>query len=319
MPNAKNTWVRYLLVTGLYLFLHRYLQPLLYSSPTVLPAYLWHEEGWVEIAPLSPAASFNLGSPEPFAIVKEEKLPWYANSPLDLRDLRTRFDTSLFINAFSLGLNNPLMDEEHNIALAAAHLAGTIIQPEQIFSLNKALGPRTEARGFGLGPFYVNGQLQTAVGGGLCKVATALYNLAAYCDLELVERHQHSMSVSYIPPGRDATLLWGVKDLRFRNDKKHSLLLWAEVWDKTLYVALYGKYDPPLVKWHAEKIATTPTWTIRRRNSSLASGETHFIPGAPGMSVKTWISVSYRGEPPLEKLFYTNYYRPLPNYREFGP
>ncbi|HHY10948.1 MAG TPA: VanW family protein, partial [Firmicutes bacterium] len=149
--NAKRNLVRFLIIASLYLTLQRYLHPLLYSSPPVLPAYLWHEEGWVAVPQSSPAPSFHSAPPRPFALVKEEELPWYLEPPLDLRDLRTRYDAPLFITGFSLGLNNPLLDEEHNIALAAGYLAGTVIEPQQVFSLNKTLGPRTKARGFGPG------------------------------------------------------------------------------------------------------------------------------------------------------------------------
>ncbi|NLJ81491.1 MAG: VanW family protein [Firmicutes bacterium] len=316
--------VRFLVLLALYLALHVLSQPLIYSSPPILPSRLWASDGMVRFGQSSLAwtaavPAGNGAAVQFYGLVPEENLPWFANPPLDLRDIKVRAGTERFINAFYTTVPQPILEEQQNTALAAAYLAGTVIEPNTVFSLNKSIGPRTSARGFGRGPLYKNGQLSATLGGGICKVATTMYNLAVYSDLDVVERHAHSMSVPYVPPGRDATLLWGSKDLRLVNNKDHPLLIWAEVKGNTLYIALYGQYDPPLVEWHLEEMNKVPTWTIRRKNSQLAPGEVRSVDGAEGMSVKSWVEIQYRGLAPSRKHLSTDFYRPLPNYIEYGP
>lgn len=310
-----------LLVLGFYLFLSY-----TYFDPLSLPSSLWAQDGWVQLAttkvPVQPILSKTTGASQGellYGLVAEQDLPWFSDPPLDLRDLRARFQAERFITAFRTTLPDPILHEEDNVAMAASYLAGTVIQPHAIFSLNHAIGPRTTARGFGPGPLYLNGHAATTIGGGICKVATTMYNVGVYSDLHLVERHAHSMLVPYVPPGRDATLLWGQKDLRFLNDKGHPLVIWAAVLQNTLYISLYGQYDPPRVEWHNEESNRVPTWTVRRKNLALAPGEILSVQGFDGISVKTWVSVDYPDQPTTQRYLGSDYYKPMPNYVDYGP
>ncbi len=311
-----------LLVIGAYLGFSAHLNRFQFSPGPILPVLLWSEDGLASLVPptLEPAspAGAGLGN-KLYGPVAERDLPWYSAPPLDLTDLRLRYSANRFINAFRTTLPDPILQEEHNVTIAAEYLAGTVIEPGAIFSLNRTIGPRTKNRGFGPGPLYANGQIGTTTGGGICKVATTMYNLGVHSDLHLVERHPHSMPVPYVPPGRDATILWGLKDVRFMNNKDHPVLLWAEVKDTTLYIALYGQYDPPLVEWQREEMNRVPTWTIKRRNPNLAPGEIRSLEGAPGLTVRTWVEVEYPGGTQARRELGVDHYRPLPNYIEYGP
>ena len=53
-------------------------------------------------------------------------------------------------------------------------------------------------------------------GGGACKIATSLYNLVVLTNQEVIERHNHSMPINYVPYGQDATVAYGVKDLNLK-------------------------------------------------------------------------------------------------------
>lgn len=287
---------------------------------------LWAEDGWLTLSArdksIQAVFSKTTGASRGellYGAVREEDLPWFSAPPVDLNDLRTKYQAYLFISGFRTTLPDPILQEEFNVGLAAMYLAGTVIMPSATFSLNQAIGPRTKERGFGPGPLYLNGQVSTTTGGGICKVATTMYNVGIYADLHLVERHPHSMLVPYVPPGRDATIVWGQKDLRFLNNKDHPLVIWAAIEQTTLYIALYGAYDPPRVEWHSEETGRVPTWTIRRRNPRLAPGEVRTLAGSEGMSVKTWITVDYPDEPAIERYLGMDYYKPLPNYVDYGP
>ena len=325
MGGKRNSRLRaafVFLVIGAQLALSAYLNQFRFSPDPILPTLLWSEDGLASLAISGARLALPVGAGlgnKLYGPVAEEDLPWYAAPPLDLTDARLRYSAYLFINAFRTTLPDPILQEEHNVTTAAEYLSGTVIEPGAIFSLNQAIGPRTKNRGFGPGPLYANGQIGTTTGGGICKVATTMYNLGVHSDLHLVERHPHSMPVPYVPPGRDATILWGLKDVRFLNNKGHPLVLWAAVQDTTLYIALYGQYDPPLVEWQREEMNRVPTWTIKRRNRNLAPGEMRSLEGAPGLTVRTWVEVEYPGGIKAKRELGVDYYRPLPNYIEYGP
>jgi hypothetical protein len=63
------------------------------------------------------------------------------------------------------------------------------------------------------------GCLIPAVGGGLCQLSNALYEVALQAQLEIVERwgHSHIVPGSAAACGRDATVAWNYIDLRFRS------------------------------------------------------------------------------------------------------
>jgi vancomycin resistance protein YoaR len=112
-----------------------------------------------------------------------------------------------------------------NIQRAARLLDGTLIRPGETFSLNEALGRRTEARGFVEAPQIFAGRLEDAVGGGVSQVATTLYNAAFFAGLRLVAHSPHQFYISRYPMGREATVSWGGPELVFENDWPAGILL----------------------------------------------------------------------------------------------
>ena len=112
-----------------------------------------------------------------------------------------------------------------NIKRAATLLDGTIILPGKVFSLNGALGKRTEAKGFVSAPQIFNGRFEDAVGGGISQVATTLYNAAFFSGIKLVAHQAHQFYISRYPMGREATVSWGGPELIFRNDWPAAILM----------------------------------------------------------------------------------------------
>lgn len=181
--------------------------------------------------------------------------------------------------------------EKHNVGVAAALIKGQVVPPGAVFSTNRALGPRTSDRNFQKGLTYFGAEQIYTVGGGICRLASALYNGAVLANLEVVERWPHSMPVPYVPPGQDATIA-AYKDLRFRNSTAAPLLIWAEYRDPTLYVAFYGREKPPKVQWHHEILARWPHQTEYRINPQLKPGEERIVrPGADGLRVRSWVTI----------------------------
>lgn len=146
-----------------------------------------------------------------------------------------------------------------NLAIACKKLNGQVIQPGEVFSYNKALGKRSVENGYKEAAVYVNGGVENGLGGGICQISSTLYNTVLFANLGIVERHQHSFTTSYVDPGRDATVVYGALDFKFKNTRKYPVKLEAYIKSGVATVSIYG------LKEDAEynvKVVSTVTETI---------------------------------------------------------
>ena len=127
-----------------------------------------------------------------------------------------------------------------NIKRASELLDGTIILPGKEFSLNEALGKRTEQKGFVSAPQIFNGKFEDAVGGGISQVATTLFNAAFFSGIKLVEHRAHQFYISRYPMGREATVSWGGPELIFKNDWPAAILMKLEATDSGITVRFFS-------------------------------------------------------------------------------
>jgi len=134
--------------------------------------------------------------------------------------------------------------ERTNILLAAQSVDNVTVAPGEEFSFNAEVGERTPERGYQEGLMFDNGRVIRGTGGGICLVATGLYNAALYAGLPITERHPHSGLVSYAAPGCDAGIVYGQEDLKFRNTTSKPIVIRAEAEDDHVSVHLFG--HPPL-------------------------------------------------------------------------
>ena len=128
----------------------------------------------------------------------------------------------------------------HNVALMADILDNRLVMPGQQFSFNEAVGPRTEERGFLEGSAIVDGLLLPSIGGGVCQVASTLFEAVYAAGLEVDERHNHDFYISHYPLGLDATVSWPDLDFRFTNNTEHPVLIRATADASTMIVNLYS-------------------------------------------------------------------------------
>ncbi|MEG1880738.1 MAG: VanW family protein, partial [Oscillospiraceae bacterium] len=106
----------------------------------------------------------------------------------------------------------------NNVRLASKKMNGTELMPGEVFSYNNIVGERSRANGFQAAPVFVGNKVESGLGGGVCQPSSTLYSAVLYANLEIVERNQHSLSVSYMPGGMDATVSYGSLDFRFKNN-----------------------------------------------------------------------------------------------------
>ena len=131
-------------------------------------------------------------------------------------------------------------NRSHNIELATRSLDSTVVFPGETFSFNRTIGQRTVERGYRQAPVIVRGELSEGVGGGICQVSSTLFNAVDNAGLQIVERYAHSRHVTYVPPGRDATVSWYGPDFAFRNTLNQPVLIRAYAGHGTMRVVLYS-------------------------------------------------------------------------------
>jgi len=121
------------------------------------------------------------------------------------------------IACYVTALQGRTPSQVHNLTLAARRVNGTVLQPNQVFSFVKQVGPWTADMGYVRAPVSYDGELVRDWGGGVCQTSTTLYNAALLAGLEIVERHHHHWPARYAPLGRDAAVAYSDIDLKFRN------------------------------------------------------------------------------------------------------
>jgi len=248
---------------------------------------------------------------------KVKQVPWQKDP--EFLKAQKENHTPVMMAAYRTVLPDPLPGEESNVHLGASYLRGTIVKPGQVFSQNLAVGPYSQWRGFREGPVYLGSQLSTTTGGGVCKIASTLYNVAILCNLPIVERHPHSMPVPYVPYGQDATVNYGAKDIKFLNNLSHPILIWAQGVDNSLYIAFYGQSKPPQVEWHHKVLKIQKAVKTYRNNWTMPEGEEKLVShGMDGALIRSWITITDESGKSEVKDLGSCWYSPMPAVIEKG-
>lgn len=157
-------------------------------------------------------------------------------------------------------------DRTKNLELACAAIDGTILNPGEIFSFNKVVGERTPEKGYRPATIYqAGGKSEAETGGGVCQVASTIYETVLYADLDVVERAPHMFTVTYVDMGQDATIYWGSLDFKFKNSTKHPIRIDASVSGGYVHIALVGtaeEKDYDHIKMTYTTLSTTPWKTV---------------------------------------------------------
>ncbi|MFC7687014.1 VanW family protein [Ureibacillus sp. GCM10028918] len=104
-----------------------------------------------------------------------------------------------------------------NIELSAIAINNIIVGNNDTFSFNSVVGPRDVASGYQMAPEIIKGKMVMGIGGGICQTSSTLFNAVDKLHVKIIERHNHSKDVGYVPKGRDATVSFGGLDFSFQN------------------------------------------------------------------------------------------------------
>lgn len=148
--------------------------------------------------------------------------------------------------------NSRNKNRSHNIALAAKAINNAVVFPGEVFSFNKVVGKRTKEKGYLQAKVIVKGELSEGIGGGICQVSTTLFNAIDHAGLQIVQRYSHSRNVSYVLPGRDATVSWDGPDFSFKNKYNQPILIRVYAGEGRMFVTIYStdmiEYKPRIVR-----------------------------------------------------------------------
>lgn len=147
--------------------------------------------------------------------------------------------TPYVLATFSTELARVEWARNENVRVAAKKLSGAYLLPGAEFSFNRLVGPRGGDAGYRDAPTFTPLGKLDSLAGGICQLSSTVYNAALLANLEIVERHPHSLTVRYLLPGRDATVS-EYADLRFRNSREGPIRVLVELNGRQLKCTITG-------------------------------------------------------------------------------
>ena len=194
-------------------------------------------------------------------------------------------------------VNNP--DRTTNLRLAASKVNEYVLMPGETFSDNEVVGERTVSAGYRNAAVYINGEVEDGLGGGICQISSTLYNAVVFANLDVTVRRNHQFVTSYVQAGRDATVVYGSQDFKFKNSRKYPVKISATVNSGVATISIYGikeetEYD---ISFQVNTISTIPVTVSYVDDPSLESGkEVVKQSGANGVITETYKIVRQNGK-----------------------
>lgn len=151
-----------------------------------------------------------------------------------------------------------------NLIIASKAIDGKIIQPGETFSFNRVVGERTSKKGYKPAPIFAGSGTQDGIGGGICQVASTMFNCALMANVKITERHQHNQRVAYVPLGRDAAIYWGSQDFKWTNNTKYPIKIRMSVSNGTISCKFYTCYNVKPKKVSLKVTQSGKKFTLKR-------------------------------------------------------
>jgi vancomycin resistance protein YoaR len=164
-----------------------------------------------------------------------------------------------------------------------------------------------------MAPVIIGNKFDEGMGGGICQVSSTAYKAALLAGMAVVERHNHSLTVSYIDLGLDAAVVYGMLDLKLRNDSAAHVLLKTFVHGNVLTVKIFGSVIPDRkISLASAVIEVFEPEELRVVDPELLAGvEEVTEKGARGYKVTTKRMVAEGGVAVTTEQLPSSYYRPI--------
>ena len=237
------------------------------------------------VYPSENGVDFNISIDEAKAIVQEQKEEYviplkYSTPSVTTNMIGTEAFPDL-LSQYQTTYSTRDTDRTTNLRLAANKINGTVVMPGETFSYNKVVGERTIAAGYKEAPIYVSGKVVDGLGGGICQITSTLYNAVVYANLEIVERSNHQFIPSYVTASRDATVVYGSIDFKFKNNRDYPIKIVCSVSGGIASFQIFGMktendYDVEISSYQTGTTATaiySEAYKILKKDGKVVSKE----------------------------------------------
>lgn len=203
-----------------------------------------------------------------------------------------------------------------NVTNGCSKIDGTLLFPGEEFSAYKTISPFTSENGYYLAGSYSNGQVVESFGGGICQVTSTLYNAVLLAELEVTERNNHSMIVTYVPKSSDAAIAESSgKDFKFVNSTEYPIYIEGIIEGKKITFNIYGVETRPAthkVEYVSEVLSTTDPADVIVANSSAPIGSFSTSQKHVGYTARLWKVVYEDGNEVSREVINNSRYSPSP-------
>lgn len=220
----------------------------IYSEIKKEPKDAYYTQNPFSVFPSENGMDFNISLDEAKNIIQTPNQTEYV---IPLKILYPKVTTNMIgseafpdlLSSFSTNYNARDKNRTTNLILAANKINGTVLMPGETFSYNKIVGARTIAAGYKEAPIYVQGKVVDGLGGGICQITSTLYNAVVLANLQVVERSNHQFVPSYVTASRDATVVYGALDFKFKNNRNYPIKINCSVSGGVANFKIFGLHQ----------------------------------------------------------------------------
>lgn len=228
------------------------------------------------------------------------------------------------LGSFSTSFKTSGSSRSANVRNGCALINGTTLYPGEEFSTYDTVSPFSEANGYYMAGSYLNGQVVDSLGGGICQVSTTLYNAVLLSELEVTERHNHSMIVTYVDPSADAAISESAgKDFKFVNNTSAPIYIEGYTTDdKQIGFVIYGEETRDAghsVAYESEVVSRTyPDTEVIYADASAPIGSVTVQSAHIGYKANLWKVVYENGQQVSREMINSSTYKMAPRSATVG-
>ncbi len=214
------------------------------------------------------------------------------------------------------------MNRMYNIQKAADLIDDSVIKADGgTWSFNETAGDCNAEAGFKEAGVISGDEMTQEAGGGVCQVATTVFNSVYEAGLPVKERHNHTLSSSSYPAGRDAAIAYPTLDLVWENDTDSDILLTTSYDSHSITVDLIGE-DPEL-----EVITDTGDWgkgdpykvKVEVDETYADTAVVKMTNGSDGLTINVTRTVKDKDGNVVDQKTFSSVYSPVNELYKVGP
>lgn len=228
------------------------------------------------------------------------------------------------LGTFSTSFSSSGASRSKNLQVGAGKINGRVLMPGETLSGYECMHPFTVENGYATASAYENGQVVDSIGGGVCQIATTIYNAVLRAELEVAQRQNHSMIVGYVKPSEDAAIAGTYKDIKFTNNYSTPIFVEGYTSGKTLTFTIYGKETRPANRtfdFVSETLSVTDPGAPKEIvDPTMPPGSRSQVQSAhKGMKSRLWKVVYVDGVEQSREILHTDTYNPSKAIIKVGP